>query len=64
MNDSRLHDAADNRTNERHREGIIDVEFKGPLRVILTMVGKNVKECPDKIEAFAMQMDENGRLVQ
>jgi hypothetical protein len=44
---SRLHDTGNNSSHERDRERVIDQEFEGRLRIVVTMVWENVQESPD-----------------
>ncbi len=41
------------RSDERHGEGVIDVEFEGGLGIVMAVVWKDIEECPYEIEALA-----------
>lgn len=47
-----LHHTRDYGPDERHGEGVIDVEFKRCLGVVVAMMGKNVKKRPHQVQAF------------
>lgn len=47
-----LHHTRDYGPDERHGEGVIDVEFKRCLGVVVTMMWKNVEKRPYQVQAF------------
>ena len=53
MNYARLDNARDDGTHEGNGEGVIDMEFEGPLRIIVVMLWENVEEGPNQIEGLA-----------
>ena len=57
-----FHDTGYNSTDERHREGIVDMEFEGSFLIVMTMMRENIEECPYVIKTFASDIGhlENG----
>ena len=53
VDDARLDDTGDDGTNERDREGIVDVELEGRVGVVVAVMGENVEEFADEVKAFA-----------
>ena len=52
MNYPRLDDAADHRTNERNRKGIIHMELERSIGVVTTMMWQDIEECPHEIQVL------------
>lgn len=48
-----LYNAGDDGPDERHGEGVIDVEFEGGFVVVVAVVRQDVEEGSDEVEAFA-----------
>jgi len=48
-----LYDARDDGPDERYGEGVVDVEFKGGFVVVVAVMGQDVEEGSDEVEAFA-----------
>lgn len=57
-----LDDSGDDRTDKRHRKGIVDVELERSLVIVVAIVRQDIQECSHKIEAFASNIGdlENG----
>ena len=53
VNDTRFHDAGDDCADEGNGEGIVDVELEGRVGVVVAVMGEDVEEFADEIEAFA-----------
>lgn len=47
-----LHHTRDNGPDEGHGEGVVDVEFKRCLGVVVAMMGKNIEKRPYQVQAF------------
>jgi len=53
VDDTRFHDAGDDCADEGDGEGVVDVELEWGVGVVVAMMGEDVKEFTDEVEAFA-----------
>ena len=53
VDDAALDDAADDGADEGDGEGVVDVEFEGPVGIVVAVVGEDVEEGADEIEGLA-----------